>query len=108
MCLGLKFLIGIICALDDVRYISPKGLSCPKILFAGGGSRASSGLVDQRKIAPLAWGRPRVQIPTSPYLPSPYFPGETEIFRPCFDFNALFPSILSNLRVRPIQSCGPS
>jgi hypothetical protein len=25
-----------------------------------------SGLVDQRKIAPLAWGRPRVQIPTSP------------------------------------------
>jgi hypothetical protein len=28
MCLGLKFLIGIICALDDVRYISPKGLSC--------------------------------------------------------------------------------
>jgi hypothetical protein len=40
----------------------------PKILFAGGGSRFSSGLVDQRKIAPLAWGRPRVQIPTSPLL----------------------------------------
>lgn len=40
----------------------------PKILFARGGSRVSSGLVDQRKIAPLAWGRPRVQIPTSPFL----------------------------------------
>ena len=26
------------------------------------------GLVDQRKIASLAWRRPRVQIPTSPYF----------------------------------------
>jgi hypothetical protein len=40
----------------------------PKILFARDGSRVSSGLVDQRKIAPLAWGRPRVQIPTSPFI----------------------------------------